>query len=130
MFGEIVGASPIPVYMSRKPVRAKPPAVVASRYLRALGITALCTALAYPVYPQFDPVNIVMMYLLGTTVVGLRLGRGPSALSAVANVAAFDFFAQGLHQLRHPFEMRVDGERLAEGIERALVVAEILHDHA
>jgi two-component system sensor histidine kinase KdpD len=92
VFGEIVGASPIPVYMSRKPVRAKPPAVVASRYLRALGITALCTALAYPVYPQFDPVNIVMMYLLGTTVVGLRLGRGPSALSAVANVAAFDFF--------------------------------------
>ena len=68
------------------------PAVVASRYLRALGITALCTALAYPVYPQFDPVNIVMMYLLGTTVVGLRLGRGPSALSAFGNIAAFDFF--------------------------------------
>jgi two-component system sensor histidine kinase KdpD len=68
------------------------PAVVASRYLRALGITVLCTALAYPVYPQFDPVNIVMMYLLGTTVVGLRLGRGPSALSAFGNIAAFDFF--------------------------------------
>jgi two-component system sensor histidine kinase KdpD len=68
------------------------PAVVASRYLRALGITALCTALAYPVYPLFDPVNIVMMYLLGTTVVGLRLGRGPSALSAFGNIAAFDFF--------------------------------------
>jgi two-component system sensor histidine kinase KdpD len=68
------------------------PAVVASRYLRALGITVLCTILAYPVYPQFDPVNIVMMYLLGTTVVGLRLGRGPSALSAFGNIAAFDFF--------------------------------------
>jgi two-component system sensor histidine kinase KdpD len=68
------------------------PAVVASRYLRALGITALCTALAYPVYPEFDPVNIVMMYLLGTTLVGLRLGRGPSALSAFGNITAFDFF--------------------------------------
>jgi two-component system sensor histidine kinase KdpD len=69
-----------------------PKAVVWSRYVRALGITALCTAIAYPVYPHFDPVNIVMMYLLGTTVVGLRLGRGPSVLSAVGNVAAFDFF--------------------------------------
>ncbi|MDB6107291.1 MAG: two-component system sensor histidine kinase KdbD, partial [Gammaproteobacteria bacterium] len=28
----------------------------------------------------------------GTTVVGLRLGRGPSALSAFGNIAAFDFF--------------------------------------
>jgi two-component system, OmpR family, sensor histidine kinase KdpD len=78
------------------PVRSRSadldPALVGLRYLRALGITALCTVLAYPVYPQFDPVNIVMMYLLGTTLAGLRLGRGPSALSAVANVAAFDFF--------------------------------------
>lgn len=73
-------------------VPSDPMAVVSSRYLRALGITALCTAIAYPVYPHFDPVNIVMMYLLGTTVVGLRLGRGPSVLSAIGNVAAFDFF--------------------------------------
>src|SRR6202158_1912471 len=33
-----------------------------------------------------------MIYLLGVTVAGLRLGRGPSALTAVLNVAAFDFF--------------------------------------
>jgi two-component system, OmpR family, sensor histidine kinase KdpD len=73
-------------------VPSDPTAVVWSRYLRALGITALCTAIAYPVYPHFDPVNIVMVYLLGTTIVGLRLGRGPSVLSAIGNVAAFDFF--------------------------------------
>jgi two-component system, OmpR family, sensor histidine kinase KdpD len=73
-------------------VPSDPRAVVWSRYVRALGITALCTAVAYPVYPHFDPVNIVMVYLLGTTVVGLRLGRGPSVVSAVGNVAAFDFF--------------------------------------
>jgi two-component system, OmpR family, sensor histidine kinase KdpD len=63
-----------------------------SRYARGLGITVLCTGIAYPVYPYFDPVNIVMVYLLGATVAGLRLGRGPSALTAVANTAAFDFF--------------------------------------
>src|ERR1035437_8746224 len=47
-----------------------------------------------------------------------------------SDVAAFDLFAQGLDQLRHLVEMRVDGERLAERVERALFVAEILHDHA
>jgi two-component system, OmpR family, sensor histidine kinase KdpD len=65
---------------------------IVSPYLRGLGITVLCTALAYPLYPYFDPVNIVMIYLLGATVAGLRLGRGPAALTAVANTAAFDFF--------------------------------------
>jgi len=69
-----------------------PMTVLPSRYLRGLGITVLCTLIAYPVYPNFDPVNIVMVYLLGTTVAALRLGRGPSALTAIANTVAFDFF--------------------------------------
>src|SRR6266404_6291795 len=47
-----------------------------------------------------------------------------------SDIAAFDLFAQALDQLRHLFKVRVDRERLAEGIERALFVAEILHDHA
>jgi two-component system, OmpR family, sensor histidine kinase KdpD len=63
-----------------------------SQYAAGLGITALCTAVAFPLYPRFDSVNIVMVYLLGTTLAGLRLGRMPSALTAVANVATFDFF--------------------------------------
>ena len=33
-----------------------------------------------------------MIYVLGATIAGLRLGRGPGTLSAVASVAAFDFF--------------------------------------
>src|SRR5260370_32226466 len=33
-----------------------------------------------------------MVYLLGATLAGLRLGRGPSALTAIASTAAFDFF--------------------------------------
>jgi two-component system, OmpR family, sensor histidine kinase KdpD len=55
-------------------------------------VSVLCTVVSYPLYPYFDPVNIVMVYLLGATVAGLRLGRGPSALTAIANAAAFDFF--------------------------------------
>jgi len=44
--------------------------------------------------------------------------------------AAFDLFSQGFDQLRHLFQMRVDRERFAEGFQRALVVADLLHDHA
>lgn len=43
-------------------------------------------------YPYFELTNIVMVYLLGATVAGLRLGRGPASLTAVANVVALDFF--------------------------------------
>jgi two-component system, OmpR family, sensor histidine kinase KdpD len=62
------------------------------RYGWAAGVTALCTALAFAMYPHFELSNLVMIYLLGVTVAGLRLGRGPSALTAILNVAAFDFF--------------------------------------
>ncbi|HXZ58657.1 MAG TPA: sensor histidine kinase KdpD [Steroidobacteraceae bacterium] len=62
------------------------------RYASAVLVTVLCTGVAELMYPHFDLSNLVMIYLLGVTVAGLRLGRGPSALTAVLNVAAFDFF--------------------------------------
>jgi two-component system, OmpR family, sensor histidine kinase KdpD len=62
------------------------------RYLAACAITGLCTVLAYPLFAHVDPVNLVMVYLLGATAAGLWLGRGPSALCAIANTVAFDFF--------------------------------------
>jgi two-component system sensor histidine kinase KdpD len=62
------------------------------RYAWAVAITALCTLVAAFMFPHFDLSNLVMIYLLGVTVAGLKLGRGPSALTAVLNVAAFDFF--------------------------------------
>jgi len=61
-------------------------------YLRALAITGITTAIAFPLSPYFGLVNIVMLYLLATTVGALRLGRGPSVLLATANMLAFDFF--------------------------------------
>jgi two-component system sensor histidine kinase KdpD len=61
-------------------------------YGYALAISGACTALAYPLYLRFDPVNIIMLYLLGTTVGALRLRRGPSLLLAVANMLAFDYY--------------------------------------
>jgi two-component system sensor histidine kinase KdpD len=63
-----------------------------SGYAWGLAVTAACTAIAFPLYPSVDSVNIVMLYLLGTTFGALRLGRGPAVLISVANILAFDFF--------------------------------------
>ena len=62
------------------------------QYSGALAVTCVCTLIALPFYPTFDPVNIVMLYLLGTTVCALGFGRGPSIVQAVANILAFDYF--------------------------------------
>jgi two-component system sensor histidine kinase KdpD len=62
------------------------------RYGWAAGVTAACTLLALAMYAHFELSNLAMIYLLGVTVAGLRLGRGPSALTAILNVASFDFF--------------------------------------
>jgi two-component system sensor histidine kinase KdpD len=63
-----------------------------SDYLRALLLSGLCTAVAFPLTPYFGLVNIVMLYLLATALGALRLGRGSSVLLAIANMLAFDFF--------------------------------------
>ncbi|MGO9513279.1 MAG: DUF4118 domain-containing protein [Steroidobacteraceae bacterium] len=61
-------------------------------YLRALAVSGLCTAIAFPLSPYFGLVNIVMLYLLGTALGALRLGRGASVFLAIANMLAFDYF--------------------------------------
>jgi two-component system sensor histidine kinase KdpD len=61
-------------------------------YPLALAITAVCTALIFPLYGHIDPTNIVLVYLLGAALAGLWLGRGASALTAVSNILAFDYF--------------------------------------
>jgi two-component system, OmpR family, sensor histidine kinase KdpD len=62
-----------------------------NRYWAALGVSLTCTALAAVMYPHLAPANLVMVYLLGTTIAALRLGRGPASLSAVVNIVAFEF---------------------------------------
>jgi two-component system sensor histidine kinase KdpD len=62
------------------------------RYAYAIATTAVCTGLAFAMYPRFELSNLVMVYLLGVTVAGLRFGRAPALLTATLNVIAFDFF--------------------------------------
>lgn len=80
-----------------RPVRAGPHLEVPrevpwSRYGWAAMITAACTGLAFLMDPVISETNVAMIYILGATVAGLRLGRGPGTLTAIASVAAFDFF--------------------------------------
>jgi two-component system sensor histidine kinase KdpD len=62
------------------------------RYGLAAAITGLCTAVAALMDPLFSVTNLVMIYLLGAAIAGLRLGRGPAALVAVLNIVCFNFF--------------------------------------
>jgi two-component system sensor histidine kinase KdpD len=59
---------------------------------RALTITVICTVIAWPLPPGFGLVNIVMIYLLGTTLGALRLGRRACVVLAICNMLALDFF--------------------------------------
>ena len=55
-------------------------------------ISLAATALALPLRGHVDVLNIVMIYMLAAALAGLRVGRGPSALTAVVNIVAFDYF--------------------------------------
>ena len=85
-------SAPLQRQTSGGPGAAQTAAVPWDRYGWGVGISALCTLLTLGMYPHFELSNLAMIYLLGVTVAGLRLGRGPSALTAVLNVACFDFF--------------------------------------
>ena len=63
-----------------------------SRYGWAAAITVVCSVVAYLMDRSFSETNVAMIYVLGATIAGLRLGRGPGVLTAVTGVAAFDFF--------------------------------------
>jgi len=91
MIAPATQAAPLPATAARA-TPGGPTVVRWDRYAEAAGISALCTLLAFAMYGHFELANLVMIYLLGVTVAGLRLGRGPSALTAVLNVIALDFF--------------------------------------
>ena len=63
-----------------------------TRYGWAAAIAAGCTGIAFLMDPAFSETNVAMIYVLGATVAGLRLGRGPGTFCAIVGVAAFDFF--------------------------------------
>ncbi len=61
-------------------------------YAEAIGIVALCTAVAWVMFSHVGLSNLIMVYLLGVVAVATRSSRGPTVLASVLSVATFDFF--------------------------------------
>ena len=61
-------------------------------YVWAAVMGMAVTLVATPLSGVLEQVNIVMLFLLGVVGIAMRFGRGPAALAALLNVAAFDFF--------------------------------------
>lgn len=62
------------------------------QYLYSIGLVALVSLLGQPIRAAIEPTNLVMLYLLVVVVAATRWGRGPSVLTALLSVLAFDFF--------------------------------------
>jgi two-component system sensor histidine kinase KdpD len=62
------------------------------RYFLSLLLVAISTLLGVFIRGNLEPANLVMLYLASTVVAAVFLGRGPSLLTAVAGVLAFDYF--------------------------------------
>jgi len=77
----------LPFVASQRP---RQPAGLA--YARAAAHVALCTAMAWSLFPYLDASTLTMVYLLGVVGVAATSGPGPASFAAVTSVVAFDFF--------------------------------------
>jgi two-component system sensor histidine kinase KdpD len=75
-----------------RPVRPLAESTDWPAYLEALIAVALCTGIAWLMFPYFGLSNLIMIYLLGVVAVAARSGRAPTVLASVLSVATFDFF--------------------------------------
>lgn len=61
-------------------------------YLWGVAAVAGCTTISYFLDTILQPIDQIMVYLIGTLLVAAKLGRGPSLLFALLSVSAFNFF--------------------------------------
>lgn len=62
------------------------------KYLYALILCALCTVTGKILTPLLEPIDIMMIYLMGAVVVAARLGKYPSLIYSILSVSLFNFF--------------------------------------
>lgn len=62
------------------------------RYAVSVLLVAVLTLAGLPLKSVLDPTNLVMIYLLGVVLSAIYLGRGPSILTSILGVLAFDLF--------------------------------------
>lgn len=61
------------------------------RYLAGIALPLACTGAGFLLYARLSLTNVALIYVLGAAVAGLRLGRGAAALTALLNVALFNY---------------------------------------
>lgn len=61
-------------------------------YAAAVLVVALCTLLGKIFINFFEPIDFVMIYLIGSVPVAVRFGKGPSIVFSFLSVCAFNFF--------------------------------------
>jgi two-component system sensor histidine kinase KdpD len=61
-------------------------------WLLSVLMVAVCTGVAALMFPRFELVDVVMVYLLGVAVTASRASTWPSFVATILSVAAFDFF--------------------------------------
>lgn len=61
-------------------------------YAFAAAVVAACTLVSLALRTALNPVNVVMVYLLGVVIVAMRSSRRVALLASLLSVAAFDFF--------------------------------------
>ena len=69
-----------------------PAALEAARYLAAIAMTAVATALAVIVDSKVTIPNLSLLFVVPVIIAGLSFGLGPSLCSAVVGALAFNFF--------------------------------------
>lgn len=76
----------------KQAVRKPAARIPAREWYWSLGSVAVCTAVSRLVFPYFEQINIIMIYLLGIVVTSTLTGRWPALVTTLLSVAAFDFF--------------------------------------
>jgi len=62
------------------------------RYAASIALIAAVTLFSESIHSFQSPINLVMFYLAAVVFAAVYLGRGPSMLTALLSVLAFDFF--------------------------------------
>ena len=73
------------------PPRLPQPSSKWPAYAKGVGVILLTTVLCALLDKHVERTNLVMLYLLGTVLVAISFGRGPSVLASVLSVGLFDF---------------------------------------
>ncbi len=60
-------------------------------YAKGIAVVVAITLACFVLNEYIERTNLVMLYLLGTVLVAIRFGRGPSVVASVLSVSLFDF---------------------------------------